>query len=170
MQSATRRFSTKGYTARKYALAAFVVVYAVVAEWGARVSPHLEFFPVFNWSLFTFVHPDPTHPELHVVSIGDKTFAAPVNYFDLDSYFEPARQRASTVTKTLRRLRAAIAANDAAEIARLRKIIETRYLSGHGPIEYEIRFVHFNALERWKDKNHVIDETVLARFKSEGIQ
>lgn len=168
--SAKNRFSRRGYTARKVALVVFVIAYTVVADWGGRVSPNREFFPVFNWSLFTHVNPYPLQPELHVVSIGDTRFDKPVNYFDLGSYFDSARQRSSTVQKTVRRLRAAVLANDEPEIARLRKIIETRHLSGHGPIEYEIRSVQFDAIERWKNKNYTAQETVVARFTTEDAE
>jgi hypothetical protein len=166
--SSPNRFSTRGYTARKYALAAFVILYAVVAHWGGMTSPDREFFPVFNWSLFTHVYPVQELPELRVLSIGDKHFPEPVNFFELDSYFESARLRSIIVTKTLSRLRAAILRKDDAEIARLRKIIETRHLTGHGPVEYEIRTVKYRPVERWKNKDHVVQETVEARFKSKG--
>jgi hypothetical protein len=166
--SAQNRFSTTGYTARKYVLGGFVTVYALVAYWGGHVSPRGEFFPVFNWSLFTHIWPHQTLPELHVVSIGDRKLDQPVNFFELDSYFESARLRSIVVTKTLGRLQAALLRNDAAEVARLRTIIETRHLGGHGPVEYEIRSVRFAPVERWKNKDYVPEQTVLARFKFEG--
>jgi hypothetical protein len=160
----------KGYTARKYALGVFVLAYTVVAHWGWEASPRREFFPVFNWSLFTHVYPLQTLPELHVLSIGDTKLATPVNYFELDAYFESARLRSIIVTKTLGRLQAALLRNDEAEVARLRKIIETRHLSGHGPVEYEICAVRFEPLERWKNRDHIVEQTVLGRFKSEAAQ
>jgi hypothetical protein len=165
-----KRFSTKGYVARKYALAAFVMLYVAIAHWGGIRSPDREFFPVFNWSLFTHVYPVQELPELRVVSIGDKTFPEPVNFFELDSYFESARLRSIIVTKTLSRLRAAILRKDEAEIARLRKIIETRHLSGHGPVDYEIRTVKYRPVERWKNRDHVVKETLEARFKTGGAE
>jgi hypothetical protein len=162
----SNRFSTKGYVATKYALAAFVILYAAIAHWGGVSSPDREFFPVFNWSLFTHVYPVQELPELRVVSIGDKSFPEPVNFFELDSYFESARLRSIIVTKTLSRLRAAILRNDDAEVARLRKIIETRHLSGHGPVEYEIRTVKYRPVERWKNRDHVVMGTLEARFRT----
>lgn len=169
MQAEARnRFSTKGYTATKLALVVIPITYTIVADWGGRTSSRSEFFPVFNWSLFTYVNSYPLLAELHVVSIGDKRFEKPVNYFDLDSYFQEARERSSTVSKTVVRLHAAIRMNDAAEVARLRRVVETRYLGGHGSVEYEIHSVRFSAIERWKSKDYVGDQTVLARFKVGG--
>lgn len=167
MQNPSRnRFSTKGYTARKYALAAFVIVYVAVAHWGSTASANREFFPVFNWSLFTHVYPVQELPELHVLSIGDTKFPKPISYFELDSYFESARLRSIVVTKTLSRLRAALLRNDEAEVARLRTIIETRHLAGHGPVEYEIRTLKYRPVDRWKNKDHIVAQTVEARFKT----
>jgi hypothetical protein len=163
---ARSRLSTRGYTARNYALALFVIAYSIVAYWGGRVSPRGEFFPVFNWSLFTHVYPLQTLPELYVIRIGDRTLAKPLNYFELDSYFESARQRSVIVTKTAGRLRDAIVRGDDREVARLRKIIEARHLSGHGAVEYELRAVRFMAVDRWKDKDRIIDQQVLGRFRT----
>jgi hypothetical protein len=160
------RFSTHGYTARKYALVVFVAAYAVVAHWGGKSSPRREFFPVFNWSLFTHIYSVPMLPELHVVSIAGEKLAKPVNYFELDTYFESARQRSIVVTKTLGQLHAAILRKDDAEVARLRRIIETRHLSGHGPVEYEVRTVRFMPVQRWKNKDEVFEQTVVGRFTS----
>jgi hypothetical protein len=168
--SSRNRFSMKGYTARKYVLAAFVLVYAAIAHWGGMTSPDREFFPVFNWSLFTHVYPVQELPELRVVSIGGKTFPEPVNFFELDTYFESARLRSIIVTKTLSRIRAAIHRQDAEEVARLRKIIESRHLAGHGPVEYEIRTVKYRPVDRWKNKDHVVKETLEGRFRSEGAE
>jgi hypothetical protein len=157
-----------GYVVRKYVLFAFVAAYSVVAVWGGEVSPRREFFPVFNWSLFTHLYPMQNAPELYVLSIGGRAFPKPVNYFELGRYFESARMRSSVVPKTLLQLSRAVSAKDAAEVARLRAIIETRHLAGHGPVEYEVRNVRFMAVERWKDRDRIIDQQVVGRFTTKG--
>jgi hypothetical protein len=169
-QSERNRFSTKGYTARKWILPLFVAAYAVVAHWGWETSPRREFFPVFNWSPFTHVYWTHTLPELHVVSIGDKRFAKPINFWELDSHFESARRRSIVLTKTLGRLTAAAERGDTAEVERLRRVIEARHLSGHGEVEYEVRTVSFLPTERWKNKDSILDQKVVGRFKLEATQ
>ena len=169
---ARNRFSTKGYTATKVALMVIAAVYTVVAVWGGRTSPRGEFFPVFNWSLFSYVDAYPLLAELHVISIGDKRFERPVNYFELSSFYEDARQRSSNVSKAIVRLHIALRLKDTAEAERLRKVIERTYLSGHGPVQYEIGSVRLTAVERWKNrknKNYVGDYTAMARFKMEDV-
>ena len=168
MQARTRnRFSTKGYTATKISLVVGATLYVIVADWGGRVSPRGEFFPVFNWSLFTHVDPYPLLAELHVISIGDKRFDQPVNYFALGSYYQAARQRSSAFSKTVVRLHIALRLKRSVEAEHLRKVIELGYLNGHGPVEYEIRSVRFSPIERWKNKDYVGDHTVMARFRTE---
>jgi hypothetical protein len=167
VQAKASRFSTKGYTATKVAIVVGTVAYAVVADLGGRLSARGEFFPVFNWSLFTYVDAYPLLAELHVISIGDKRFDKPINYFQLGSYYDAARRRSSGVSKAVVRLHIALRLKDAAQVTRMRKVIEKGYLSGHGPVEYEIRSVRFNPIERWKNKAYVADHTVMARFKTE---
>jgi hypothetical protein len=72
------------------------------------------------------------------------------------------------VTKTLGRLQAALLRHDEAEVLRLRKIIETRHLSGHGAVEYEICSVRYKPLDRWRNKDHIVEQIVLARFKTQA--
>jgi hypothetical protein len=167
-ESPRKRFSMRGYTARKYLLAVFISVYGIVAYWGGEASRRGEFFPVFNWSLFTHIYSLQTLPELHIVSLGGQKFPKPVNYFELPTHFESARLRASVVPKTVAQLYRAILRDDQAEIARLRRIIELRHLKGHGEVEYEICVVRFMAVDRWKNRDHIIDQNVVARFKSGG--
>jgi hypothetical protein len=59
-------------------IASFIASYVVVAYLGGKVSHRGEFFPVFNWSLFTHVSPVRGLLELYVVRVGDKTFDRPV--------------------------------------------------------------------------------------------
>src|SRR5687767_9663083 len=98
------RFTRKSHAACKLALVVFVAWYAVVADWGGETSARGEFFPVFNWSLFTYVKPVRGLLELYVVRIGDHTFPQPINYFELDSYFATVRNRSTDLKKTMERL------------------------------------------------------------------
>jgi hypothetical protein len=156
-------YSVRGHTARKLIIGVFIVAYVAVAHMGGRMSPRLEFFPVFNWSLFTHVHPVRGLLELYVSRIGDKTFDEPVNYFELDDYFETARNRSTDVKKTLERYVMAKQAGDTATMEKLRGVIEARHLGGHGTVQYEIRYVVFKPVDRWLDGS-ILRQQVVAQF------
>jgi hypothetical protein len=164
-----RDLSTTGYTARKTLLALFVLTYAVVAFWGGKTSPRGEFFPVFNWSLFTYVKPERSLLELYVLRIGDRTFERPVNYFELDAYFPSARQRSTDLRKTMEGISNAAQHGDREQLERLRRVLETRHLSGQGPVLYEIRRVKFRPLQRWRT-GKVISHELKARIQTRETQ
>jgi hypothetical protein len=162
-------YSTRGYVARKLIIASFIASYVVVAYLGGKVSHRGEFFPVFNWSLFTYVSPVRGLLELHVVRVGDKTFDRPVNYFELDSYFETARNRSTDVKKTLERLVAAHQRKDTETESTLRAVLEHQHLSGHGRVVYEIRYVIFSPVDRWLNGT-VMRQQLIARFDTGAAQ
>ena len=158
-------YSLRGYKARKLIIGVFLAAYVTVAFLGGRMSPRGEFFPVFNWSLFTYVHPVRALIELYVVRVGDKTFDKPVNYFELDDYFETARIRSTDLKKTLERYDKAGSRNDTKEMEKLRGVIEAQHLSGHGPVEYEIRYVAFRPVDRWLH-GRILEQQILARYST----
>jgi hypothetical protein len=156
------RYTLRGHTFRKLMVALFTTAYVAVAYVGGEVSPRGEFFPVFNWSLFTYVHPVRALLELYVVRIGDKTFDKPVHYFELDDYFETARNRSTDLKKTLERYVMARNAGDTETMQKLRGVIERQHLGGHGTVEYEIRYVVFQPVDRWRNGT-ILRQAVLAR-------
>jgi hypothetical protein len=93
-------FTVRAHRSLQTLLLSLAVLYAAVAFRGGIDSPRGEFFPVFNWSLFTYVSPTRGLLELHVKRIGDRTFDTPVNYFDLGTYFASARERTTDLGRT----------------------------------------------------------------------
>jgi hypothetical protein len=102
---------------------------------------------------------------LHVRRIGDRTFDTPVNYFELDDYFESARIRSTDVKKTLERYVAAQRSGDAQTMKKLRGVLEAQHLGGHGPVDYEIRYVVFMPVDRWL-YGTTLEEQVLVRLET----
>lgn len=160
-----RRYPLRNYNALKVVIAAFVACYGIVAYQGGARSERGEYFPVFNWSLFTYVSSVRGLLELHVKRIGDHEFEHPVNYFELDEYFHTASNRSTDLKKNLERLVRAKKRGDEAQVAALRKLIENRHLSGHGPVEYEIVYVVFSPVDRWKT-GRVMRESVIAQWET----
>jgi hypothetical protein len=157
----------QSYTTRKGIIFLFVVAYGLVAYLGGKTSPRGEYFPVFNWSLFTHVAPVRGLLEVHVSRIGDRVFEQPVNFFELDQYFPTAQKRSTDLKKTLEQIARAAQRGDEKKVAALRGILEQRHLGGHGTVAYEIRYVVFRPLERWKT-GRVMRQRVLASFETGG--
>lgn len=158
-----RRFSLAAYRRLTLSMFAFVLCYLGVAYWGGKYHSRGELFPVFNWSLFTYVYETRVLVELSVSRIGDQTFDEPVPYYDLGLFFDSARIRSIDVQKNLDRLVGAIRRGDKAAAGRLRRVLEEQHLSGRGTVDYRIESVIFEPLDRWKN-DAVIGRRLIAEF------
>jgi len=159
----------RGYFARKVAVAVFIVTYIIIAFLGGQHSRRGEYFPVFNWSLFTHVSSVRSLLELYVIQIGDEQFLEPIVYSELGAYFETARIRSTNVKKTLERMAHAARAGDISGLDRIRSVLEKQYLSGRGIVRYEIHLVTFRPVERLRD-GRVLERTLIARYTTEANQ
>lgn len=161
-----RRYTLAEHSALKVFIATLVVLYGVVAYEGGARSPRGEYFPVFNWSLFSHVGSVRGLAEIRVHSIGDTRFEKPADYFTLDSYFASARNRSTDLRKSLDRFGRAYMSGRAQEADEWRRLVELRHLSGRGRVKYEIVGTEFNPLERWKT-GRVRREFVLGQFETD---
>jgi hypothetical protein len=159
-----QRFTGRGYFALKITMAVFVVAYVVIAYAGGSTERR-QYFPVFNWSLFSSVESRPSVVELHVKRIGDQSFNPPVNYFELGSYFATARSRSPELPKNAGLLAAAAERGDTKRVEQLRRMIELQDLSGQGTVEYQLVRVEFDPIERWKTGRN-LREVILAEYQT----
>jgi hypothetical protein len=141
----------------------FLVAYVIVAWAGGHYSRRGEYFPVFNWSLYTRVSPVRSLYELYVIQIGDQKFDRPVLYANLASYFDAKRVRSTNVKKTLQRMAKAAQARNWDELERIRVVLENEYLSGRGLVRYEIHLTTFRPIERWRE-NRLLRDELVARY------
>jgi len=147
-QSTSQMTSYQRYLTQRRIILLFVAAYVAVAYLGGRMSPRGEFFPVFNWSLFTYVAETRSLPEVYVYRIGNERFASPRPYSELGAYFELARKRSTDGKKILER---ALRAREPEERRQLVRVLENRLFDGQAQVDYEIRIVRFNPLHRWRD-------------------
>jgi hypothetical protein len=137
-----------GYRRLQGLLTALLIAYAlgaIAVKLGARRDR--ELYPLFSWSLFSMVEAEPTEYAVRLVSVG--TGAVPAGRF-LDQAFEaftPVRMPAEAWLVT-QKLGDALASGDAADLARWRRVLESNFLTGHGPVRYEIVRCHYVTLER----------------------
>jgi hypothetical protein len=158
-----RSSARRRYRMRRLAAVVFLAAYAIVAWAGGNYSRRGEYFPVFNWSLYTQVSPIRSLYELYVVQVGDQTFDRPMLYANLAAYFNEKRVRSTNVKKTLQRMALAAQAGDWDELERIRFVLENEYLSGRGIVRYEIHLTTFRPIERWRH-NRLLRDELIARY------
>ena len=107
-----------------------------------------EYFPVFNWSLFTHVKRNIITTEIQVDRIGDRILSPPQRFFALKSEFSAARKQDVTLWKTLTRYRVATNSDEGAAEA-IRRQIEAKYLRHGDDVHYRIVTSWYDALDRY---------------------
>ena len=142
--------SYRGYQRRYALLVLFFAAYAVVAVAGDRYAPRGEFYPVFSWSLFTYVPDVRGDTEVVVHRVGDRVFDPPVPYTALKDDFAAAGGRAVDAYKAARGLVDSSYTEPEGFDAR-RRMMEKVLFDGRTDVEYEIRMIAFRPLERWRD-------------------
>lgn len=135
------------YRKQRMVMVWFITAYCFFAYAGGRLSPRGEFFPVFNWSLFTYVAKTRTLPEVYVFRIGDKILDKPTPYMDLGAYFSQAKDRSTNGKKILERYGASL---DPVEQEELMQVLRKQLFEGQS-VAYEVRAVRFRPLDRWRD-------------------
>lgn len=163
MPSSTQRSITV-YGLKKFAILFFFIAYFLVQCAGTQ-TPRREYFPVFSWSLFSSVSNPWAALEIEILRVGETIFPEPVNYFELDQHFEPARRRSTDATKSAARMLWALK-RDPSAAERAREAFEQTFLGGHDRVEYQLVGVRFDPLERWRS-GALIERRVLERFSTE---
>lgn len=143
----------------------FYLYYASIAVFGGIWSDKYEYFPFFNWSLFSYVSETRRLCELEVVSIDGRILDPPVNFYDLPQDFGAARAKDSTVLKLLQKIANAKFAGNHQRFEELREVLDRTYLSGHGDVVYRLVVVEYNPIERWRDGS-VRSTVTLGRYRA----
>lgn len=140
------------------------MAYAVVAVLGGLRGG--EFFPVFNWSLFSAVDRPSWTLELEVTKIGNRAFDPPMAYFELPDIFPDATWSGTTFVKALKAM-VKLQQTDPSRAKDRRRAMERGFLSIGQPVEYRI-VSHLNeALERRKT-GEILDTYVWGEWRYEG--
>lgn len=159
------RINLNKYQIKKLFIFIFFIIYTIVGFFGNRYALNGEYFPVFSWSLFSEVKNPWESVEIEIISIGEKEFSEPVNYFDLDGYFESSDARSTAITKASRRL-LTLYSRDPTEAERMRIGFEQSFLSGRGAVTYQLVYLRYDPLVRIRS-GEVIERKVLWQFSTE---
>ena len=149
----------------KIFIALFFVAYTAVAIYGNLYAEKKEIFPVFSWSLFSYVSDRAKQIELEILEIDHVALAEPAHFYALGDEFHAAQMRDVTMSKLLERLAAALESGDAEATESLRSVLERTYLTGHRQIRYRIVLAKFHPIERWRDGT-VRSKQELGRFEA----
>lgn len=107
-----------------------------------------EIFPVFSWSLFTWIPNDFRDYALRVIAVDNENLH-PTLYFQEAGYWFP-ETHSMPAYDSIQKLGAAVAANDAKRIEEIRQFLEPIYLGGVKSVRYDVVERSFDPLERWE--------------------
>lgn len=163
-----RCYTLDGLKLRKNGFFLLFLLYALIATLGMKFHERKEIFPVFSWSLFTYVWEYAWGYEIEITRVDDQVFDPPKNYYELAHIFPHAASRSPGPKKAASALGKANK-DDPARLDELRAVIETRYLRGPERVDYNIVFVFFEPLERWhtgKVSGAIVDKMVTHSFST----
>ena len=135
----------------------FVWVFALLYVAAAFLGPRLgrsEFYPFFNWSLFSYTHSVRSFPVVLIHEINGKRFEKPVLYHDIGRELltypggSPIR-----LNKMLYDLRSAQERGDSTRADALLKNIRGNYFRRAISAEYEIAMILYNPIGRYNNKS-----------------
>ncbi|MEX0923394.1 MAG: hypothetical protein WD489_03670 [Rhodovibrionaceae bacterium] len=135
------------YRLRRFLPAVFICSYALVAL-NAIPAGSREFYPFFNWSLFSRSADFRTDVVLQVRSIEGRTLDEPRLLYDMKESLSAAKNRNGVLMKTIDRLYMAVYSGDQVTAERLQNVIETRFLSDVSAIEYDLVVIGYNPIDR----------------------
>lgn len=144
----------------------FYICYILVANIGAILSNRSELFPVFNWSLFTYVSDVRKLCELEVLSIDGVRLDRPTRFYELRNRFRAGRD--VTVLKLVNRSCNAKSEGRENTFEELRKVLESSFLSDKNSVEYRLVIHTYNPIARWRDGS-VISTRVLGEYQTGSI-
>ena len=155
----------KKYLSCKNLIIIFFISYSAIAAYGNVYSPRKEIFPVFSWSLFSYVSDNSKQIELEITEIDHVALDEPTYFYELSREFHAARKRDVTLAKLLQRIAVARRNGDSEATESLRRVLERTYLSDHRQVGYRIVLTRFHPIERWRDGT-IRSKHVLGQFEA----
>jgi hypothetical protein len=138
----------KAYYWRSAIIPLIFVVYFVLANF-AMTPEKKEFYPFFNWSLFSKSGTPRTDQVLLIKSINGRELASPTLFYDLPQEFSAAARRNSRLAKTAERLNLAVEHRNELVEQALVELIETYFLREAEQVEYQLAVIEYDPIERY---------------------
>lgn len=145
-------------------LAILIVAYCILGAASQKLVPGVdEIFPFSGWSLFSKVPHTETRYSVLILRHDGRPVDPPVSLLQAPGTMVTGNRY--TARKLIQRLGRAHDRGEAAEVARLRALLEGTHLQGR--VRYELRFERYRPLEKWRTGAN--DESrSLAKLRSGG--
>jgi len=135
------------YRLRRSLAGVCVAAYAVIAI-AMKPAGAIEFFPFFNWSLFSYSSDQRSDITLQVTEIDGVPITPPRLFYDMKDRFAAARNKDPRLMKLLDRWSYAIWTNDAATADHLRAVVEKNFMQEAQAANYDIVLLTYNPVRR----------------------
>jgi hypothetical protein len=107
-----------------------------------------EVFPFFNWSLFSSSGSLRAENAVLVRSIDGRTLPSPRLYYDMKETFVHAKLRDVNFAKAVQSLGQALHAHNEESVARMRSVIEQRYMADVSSAKYDVVLLTYDPIRR----------------------
>lgn len=137
------------YRMTRVLMVTMLVIYPILAHIGPK-NGRAEFYPFFNWSLFTNAS-DVRHDIVLIIhAIDGAQLPEPTLFFDLPEVFTAAANRDSRLAKFLDDYAAAHVHQDAPRITQLQAVLAERYLGDVQSVTYDLAVIRYQPVERYR--------------------
>ena len=133
------------YSRRVSFLIAFLMIYPLCAYFGPR-DGRAEFYPFFNWSLFTNASDIRTDVVLMIHEVNGKALAEPALFYDMKDQFGAAERRDSRLAKLIGDYAAGRFRNQNV----LENVIFNRYMPEVQSIAYDVAVIQYRPDVRYR--------------------
>lgn len=139
----------RGYRWRSLLLLLMIVAYPILAYYGPK-NGRAEFYPFFNWSLFTHASDVRSDVVLFVRELNGTVFEEPRLMFSMPDDFAVVRARDAQLPKFLDDYTKAHLGNDDLEVQRMEAVLLNRYLPEAASIGYDLALIRYAPTLRYK--------------------
>lgn len=155
--------SFEAYTLRRLLVPMIAIGYATAAIY-LKPASNVEFFPFFNWSLFSKTAPVRSDVVVMVRRVDGQQVDPPGLYYDMTDTFASAKSRDILVRKTLWRLARALRSGEAATAEVLRGVIEQTFMRDADEVHYDLAIITYDPIVR-RQSGAIDNLEVIASFK-----
>ena len=142
-------------------LALVVIAYCLLGAASQKLVPGVdEIFPFSGWSLFSKVPDLESKYSVLIERHDGQSVEPPVSLLQAPAAMVTGNR--FTARKLIQRLGRAHDRGQAAEVARLRAVLEGTHLQGS--MQYQLRFERYEPLEKWRS-GHNREQRELGRFE-----
>ena len=141
-------------------MVAFLLLYPVLAYYGPK-NGRAEFYPFFNWSLFTNASDVRSEVVLILQQINGERLAEPAYFYDMKEQFFAARRGDASFAKLLDDYVRFHAVGQSEELERLQAIFFNRYMPEVHSVGYDIAIIEYEPDVRYQT-GQILDIYVLS--------